>query len=116
MSNEARRVVIASPLEAEHVERMRAEAPHGIEILYEPELLPPTRYIADHNGVDGYVLTPEQQREWSALLARADILFDFPCNDRRHPRSYAPSVQWIQTPAPASAAQPNAWASSPASC
>jgi len=97
MPNETLRVVIASPLEPEHVERMRADAPSSIEILYEPALLPPTRYVADHNGVDGYELTPEQQRQWSDLLATADILFDFPWNDRRHPRSYAPRVQWIQT-------------------
>jgi phosphoglycerate dehydrogenase-like enzyme len=97
MPNETLRVVIASPLEAEYVERMRAEAPPGVEIVYRPELLPPTRYIADHTGVAGYELTPEQQRQWSALLAEADILFDFPWNDRDHPRRYAPRVQWIQT-------------------
>jgi phosphoglycerate dehydrogenase-like enzyme len=91
------RVVIASPLEAEHVERMRAAAPSGVEIVYEPELLPPTRYVGDHNGPPGYTLAPDQQERWQAILTDADILFDFPWNDRRHPRAIAPRVQWVQT-------------------
>lgn len=76
---------------------MRAEAPPGVEIVFEPELLPPTRYVGDHNGPPDYVLTPEQQARWQALLAGADILFDLPWNDRRHPRLIAPQVQWVQT-------------------
>jgi phosphoglycerate dehydrogenase-like enzyme len=92
------RLLIASPLEAEHVERMRAEAPKGVEIVYEPELLPPTRYVGDHGGVAGHQLTTEQSERWTGLLASADALFDFPWNERgRHPREYAPNVRWIQT-------------------
>lgn len=91
------KIVIASPLEDEHVEQLRANLPDGVEIGYEPDLLPPTRYIADHQGVSGYTLTPEQQARFTALLASADILFDFPWNDHSHPRSYAPNVKWVQT-------------------
>lgn len=90
--------MIASPLEAEHIERMRSEAPKGVEIVYEPDLLPPTRYVGDHGGIAGFQLTPEQGERWSSLLASADALFDFPWNERRrHPREYAPTVRWIQT-------------------
>lgn len=90
------RVMIATPLEAEHVERIRREAPAGVEVIYEPGLLPPTRYIADHNGIDGYLHTPEQALRWAELLATADILFDFPPGDR-HPHETSPNVGWIQT-------------------
>lgn len=91
------RVVIASPLEAEHVERVRASVPEQIEVLYAPELLPPTRYIADHQGLSGYALAAEQDARWGALLADADILFDFPWNRRGHPHVYAPKLKWVQT-------------------
>ncbi|MFC7556069.1 hypothetical protein ACFQU7_33330 [Pseudoroseomonas wenyumeiae] len=43
-------IVIATPLEAEHVEALRDVAPGRLEVLHEPELLPPTRYTADHKG------------------------------------------------------------------
>ncbi len=90
------RVMIATPLEAEHVERIRREAPAGVEVIYEPELLPPTRYVADHNGIDDYRHTPAQAGRWAELLASADILFDFPPGGR-HPRAVSPNVGWIQT-------------------
>ena len=44
-------IVIATPLEAEHVATIRAAAPANVELVYEPELLAPTRYVADHRGV-----------------------------------------------------------------
>ena len=91
------RVVIASPLEAEHVDQLRSNLPDGVEVVYEPELLPPTRYIADHQGVAGHTLDAVQQARWSELLASADILFDFAWNDNRHPREYAPKVRWVQS-------------------
>jgi phosphoglycerate dehydrogenase-like enzyme len=98
VSSETFRLVIASPLEAEHVERIRADAPGGVEIVYEPDLLPPTRYVGDHGGVPGHTLTDEQRERWNALLASADALFDFPWTERgRNPREYAPKLKWIQT-------------------
>ena len=91
------RVVIGSPLEREHVERLRARAPDGVELVWEPDLLPPTRYIADHGGVADFTLAPGQQARWGALLASADILYDIPWNERRHPHAYAPNLRWVQT-------------------
>lgn len=90
------RVMITTPLEEEHVERIRRDAPAGIEVIYAPDLLPPTRYTADHNGVDDYQHSPEQASRWAELLSSADILFDFPPG-RSHPREVAPNVGWIQT-------------------
>ena len=42
-------IVIASWLEDELVERIRAAAPWG-EVVHEPSLLRPARYPADHTG------------------------------------------------------------------
>lgn len=88
-------VVIASPLEAEHVATLRADAPDNVTIRYEPSLLPPMRYNADHDGPPEWTRTPEQQAAWAAILREADALWDV---DRRagvHPRQYAPKVRWI---------------------
>jgi phosphoglycerate dehydrogenase-like enzyme len=87
-------VFIASPLEAEHVARIRAVDP-ALRVLYAPELLPPTRYIADHKGAP-YTRTPEQERRWRALLAAADILWDFPAPDPAD-IAHAPRLRWVQT-------------------
>jgi len=44
------RIFITSPLEQENVERIRAVDPVRIEVDYQPDLLPPIRYIGDHVG------------------------------------------------------------------
>jgi phosphoglycerate dehydrogenase-like enzyme len=90
------RAMITSPLEKTHVEHIREHMPPDIELIYEPDLLPPTRYTADHNGVDDFAHTEDQQKRWDDLVASADILFDFPTM-QGHPRDYAPNVKWIQT-------------------
>ena len=43
-------------------------------MIYDPDLLPPTRYIADHKGVDGFVRAGEQEARWRAHLGRAHVL------------------------------------------
>lgn len=91
-------MMIASPLEQEHVDRIRTNAPTGVEIIYEPELLPPTRYVGDHGGRSDFTLSAEQQKRWDELIASADALYDFPWNERRrHPHEYAPNLKWMQT-------------------
>jgi phosphoglycerate dehydrogenase-like enzyme len=90
------RVMIASPLEPEHVETIRGQLPPDVELIYEPALYPPTRYVADHNGPAGFQRTPEQEQRWQELAAGADITFDFPYTNR-HPHSYAPNLKWVQT-------------------
>ncbi len=88
-------VVIASPLEAEHVETIRAGAPEGVTIQYAPDLLPPMRYDADHDGPPDWQRTPEQAARWAAMLAEADALWDIDRHNRVHPRRYAPRVRWL---------------------
>jgi phosphoglycerate dehydrogenase-like enzyme len=86
-------LVIASYLEPEHVERIRAVDPR-IEVLYAPELLPPARYAADHyNTVER---TPEQEARWRNLLGQADILFDFDYTHFKDLPELAPKVRWVQ--------------------
>jgi len=92
-------IVIATPLEAEHVATIRAAAPAGVALVYEPDLLPPTRYVADHRGVGSFVRAAADQARWEASLARATILWDFPRRTVTGPveMALAPRLQWIQT-------------------
>ena len=69
-------VLIASPLEPALVERIAAAAPGRLRVLFEPDLLPEPRYVADHHG-RSRDLTPERKRRWLGHLEAADILFDF---------------------------------------
>jgi hypothetical protein len=70
-------VAVVTPLEAELVEPIRAVA-DGIEVLYEPDLLPPIRYPGDHDGVDGFSRDAEAERRWQRLLGSAEVLFGLP--------------------------------------
>jgi phosphoglycerate dehydrogenase-like enzyme len=99
MSSVASQVVfITSPLESEHVERIRASAPDGVEIVFEPDLLPLTRYIADHKGRDDFRRTEGQDRRWREALSRATILWDFPTGSEEvRGLALAPRVRWVQT-------------------
>ncbi len=94
-----KRLFIATPLEAEHVERIRAVAPGRVQVVYEPDLLPPTRYPADHKGVADFTRAPADERRWREHFADADILFDIPPRhaDGSHPVDLAQRVRWIQT-------------------
>ena len=88
-------VLIACPLEPEHVERIRALDPR-IKLLFEPDLLPRPRFVADHTGPPTK-RTPEQEARFLELLGQAEVLFDF---DRAHLRdlpAVAPRVRWVQS-------------------
>ncbi len=91
-------VFVASPLEPEQVERIRAVDPERLEVVHDPDVLPPKRYEADHTGPADFRRTPKQQARWRAHLARADVLWDFPPRnpDGSGGLAYAPNVRWIQ--------------------
>jgi phosphoglycerate dehydrogenase-like enzyme len=93
------KVFISTPLEPEYVERIRAVDPARLEVVFEPDLLPATRYVADHKGVDGFALTAEQEVLWRGHLADADVLWDFPpaSSDGTDGLAFAANLKWIQT-------------------
>src|ERR1700694_1982048 len=68
-------VLIATWLDSRHAERIAAAEPDRIELIYEPELLPTTRYEADHHGPPR-PLTEEQRLRWQNHLGRAEIAFE----------------------------------------
>jgi glyoxylate/hydroxypyruvate reductase len=87
-------VLVATPLEPEHAERIAAADPR-VRLLYAPELLPVPRYPADHTGTPR-ALSPAQQKRWSQLRAQADVSFDFDWQDPgRMPRA-CPRLRWVQ--------------------
>lgn len=91
-------VAIAVPLEAEHVERIRAVDP-CVTVLYEPELLPPERYPADHSGDPAFRRTPEQEERYWQMLNSAQVLYGFPNDDAAGLARIAagnPHLQWVQ--------------------
>jgi glyoxylate/hydroxypyruvate reductase len=90
-------VAIAVPLEAEHVEKIRAIDP-SITVLYEPELLPPERFPADHSGDPAFQRTPEQEARYWDMLHSADVLYGFPNENPAGLAKIASSqkLQWIQ--------------------
>lgn len=89
------KVLITSYLEPEHVERLR-QVDDRLEIIYEPGLLRPPRYAADHTGDPNLHRTPEQEARWQELLRQADILFDFDPTHRDDLPELAPKAHWIQ--------------------
>ncbi|MFJ5696459.1 D-2-hydroxyacid dehydrogenase [Arthrobacter sp. NPDC093139] len=90
-------VAIAVPLEAELVECIRAVNP-SVTVLYEPDLLPPERFPADHSGDPGFKRTPRQEERYWDMLGQAQVLFGFP---NESPAGLAriarenPHLQWI---------------------
>ncbi len=91
-SNPASVILIASPLEDEHVAQLRTLAPDQLRVLHDPALLPPIRYVADHKGAP-FQRTPEQQAAWQALLAQATILWDLPA---AADLPYLSGLRWVQ--------------------
>lgn len=90
-------VVIASPLEAEHAARIAAVAPGRVELIYRPDLVPPTRYQADHTGPADWTRTPEQEAEWRSLLRRVEVMWDVDLRADAPPLELSPGLRWVQT-------------------
>lgn len=86
-------VLIASYLEPEHVERVRAVSPQ-LRVVYEPGLLAPPRYPADHTNM--ITRSPEDEARWRELLAEAEVLFDFDHTHRQDLPELAPRLRWVQ--------------------
>jgi phosphoglycerate dehydrogenase-like enzyme len=90
-------VLIASPLEAELAARIQAADP-GAEVLFEPDLLPPARYPADHRGDPAFRRDAEGEARWRALLDRAEVLFGVPgdsADDLAEVVAGLPGLRWV---------------------
>ena len=91
-------VAIATPIEAELLASIRAVS-ERVSLLYQPELLPPTRYPGDHRGVAGFRRDAKAEGRWQGLLARAEVLFGIPDDS---PEGLAavvrgsPRLRWVQ--------------------
>jgi phosphoglycerate dehydrogenase-like enzyme len=88
-------ILITSYLEPEYVAEIEG-VDQSINVIYRPDLIPPPRYIADHNGSPDFKRNEEQEKEWQNLLAKADILFDFDHTHRFDLPDLIPNVRWIQ--------------------
>jgi phosphoglycerate dehydrogenase-like enzyme len=92
------RVVIATPLEPELVERLRA-VDERLDIVFEPELLPPPRWPSDHIGDPTFARTPEQEARFTELVASAEIVLGYPREDPAQIAwlvRTAPQLRWVQ--------------------
>ena len=94
MSEVSERVLIASWIEPHLVDQIRGVDPR-INVVYEPDLLRPPRYAADHKGADR-TRTPEQEAQWQDHLSQATILFDFDITHREDLPDLVPNVRWVQ--------------------
>lgn len=93
------RVAVVTPLTDEHADLIRQADPR-IDVVLEPDLLPPMRFPGDHNGEPGFSRTPEQQVRFEQLCDSADALYGIPDTD---PASLArtaaanPELKWVHT-------------------
>jgi phosphoglycerate dehydrogenase-like enzyme len=69
--------MIATPLERELAERVAA-ADARVELLFDPALLPPARFPADHAGDPAFRRDADGEARWRAMLERAEVLFGIP--------------------------------------
>src|SRR6266498_626738 len=90
-------VMITSPLEQEQASRIAAADPDRIELIFRPDLMPKTQYVADHNGPIDWQRPADQQQEWLALLQRAEVLLDFDWRSGIAPFELSPNLKWVQT-------------------
>ncbi len=94
MADDLLRVLIASPLEPQHVARIAAADPR-VSVLYEPGLLPVPRYPADHTGVPRELAAAELDA-WAALRRQADVSFDFDWQAPADMVANCPRLRWVQ--------------------
>ncbi|HTW19518.1 MAG TPA: D-2-hydroxyacid dehydrogenase [Mycobacteriales bacterium] len=88
------RLLVCSYLEPDLVERIRLAQP-DLDVIDVPELLPVPRYPCDHGGAVRE-LSAAELAHWDALLAGAEICFDFDWRDPAHLPARAPELRWVQ--------------------
>lgn len=93
------RVVVAAPLSAENVERLRRAEPR-IDLAIEPDLLPPMRHAADFHGDPSFQRSDEEQARFDRLIDTAEALYGVPdVNPSALARTVAanPGLRWVHT-------------------
>jgi glyoxylate/hydroxypyruvate reductase A len=88
-------VVIASPLEHDLVERLRAAISGSARVIYEPALLPVARFAGAHHGARPELDQSARDR-WLGLLAQAEVLLDFDWLAPAELPRNAPRLRWLQ--------------------
>jgi phosphoglycerate dehydrogenase-like enzyme len=88
-------VVVTSFFEEEHIRRIR-EVDGRLRVLYREDLVPPPRWPGDHSGLEGWRRSPEEEEEFLAMLAEAEVLYDFPKGHVRDLTRVAPKLRWVQ--------------------
>jgi phosphoglycerate dehydrogenase-like enzyme len=88
-------VVVTSYFEEEHLRRIR-EVDGRLRVLYRENLVPPPRWPGDHAGPEGWRRSPEEDKEFLAMLAEAEVLYDFPRGHTRDLSQVVPKLRWVQ--------------------
>jgi phosphoglycerate dehydrogenase-like enzyme len=93
------RVVVATPLSAELIDRIQQLEPR-LDLVHDPSLLPVSRFPGDHTGDPSYRRTPAQQLAFEQLVDTAEALYGVPDEDPAQLRRTAaanPALRWVQT-------------------
>ncbi len=88
-------VVIAKHFEERHVERIRGVSDE-LRVLYRADLVAPPRWPGDPIGDANWRRPEEGNREFLAMLAEAEVLYDFPRGHVRDLLQVAPKLRWVQ--------------------
>lgn len=88
-------VVIGSYFEDEYVRRIR-EVDESLEVLYREDLVPPPRWPGDHNGPADWERSLQQDEGFLAMLAEAEVLYDFPRGHIQDLKDITPKLRWLQ--------------------
>jgi phosphoglycerate dehydrogenase-like enzyme len=88
-------VVVTSYFEEEHLRRIQ-EVDGRLQVLYREDVVPPPRWPGDHAGPEGWRRSPEEDEGFLAMLAEAEVLYDFPRGHTRDLAQVAPKLRWVQ--------------------
>jgi phosphoglycerate dehydrogenase-like enzyme len=93
------RVVMATPLDQELCDHIVALEPR-INLVWEPNLMPPRRFATDYRGDPSFSRTPQQQQRYDDMIDSAEALYGIPdLSPRALQRTIAanPRLRWVQT-------------------